>query len=261
VEQVKKVWYFYLLAFLISWAGIVPLLLHWHGRGWLLGLVFMGTGPAIAAWLTDRRTFLAFRIGLSWRWVLLAVALPSTLILLENAASRLIQTQQKTVAPPVWGSQLALLMAMALGANLWEETGWRCCGLRLLQETYRPWIAAGIVGVLWAAWHVPLFLWPGMGMQRYPFGWWALSLMGTSFVLAWLWNRTGGSVWGVTLYHVASNISGADFGVQSYRTKAIVDCVVAMALIFWTRGWLGRAMPASVPKPESAQCFPTEQSA
>jgi len=243
MDQAKLLWRFYLLAFVISWVGMVPLLLRWPGRIWLFGLVFPGVGPAIAAWLVDRRTFLAFRIRLPWQWIMLAVAVPPILILLGNRASLFLQPLKKAVAPPVGGWHLLTLIAMALAANIWEETGWRCCGLRRLQKMYRPWIAAGIVGVLWAAWHVPLFLWPGMGMQRYPFAWWSLSAMGTSTVLAWLWNRTGGSVWGVTLYHVTSNISGAAFGVQSYRSKAIVDCVAAGALILCTRGWLGLATP------------------
>ena len=137
------------------------------------------------------------------------------------------------------------MIAMALSANIWEETGWRCCALRHLQEICRPWLAAVIVGILWAAWHIPLFLWPGFGMQRYPFGWWALSAMGTSVVMAWLWNRTGGSIWAVTTYHVASNISGAGLGLTSYRSKALLDCLVAATLLAWTRGWLGFSRPAA----------------
>lgn len=237
-EPLRRVTRFYLLAFGLSWLGMLPLLLGWRGRGWLLGLILPGVGPAVAAWLADRRTFLAFRIPVRGGGLLLAAAIPPALLWMGNWASFAFEPQRSPVSPPVWGWPFAAAVAMALAANIWEETGWRCCGLRLLQGRYRPWMASGVVGILWAAWHVPLFLWPGLGMQRYPFGWWALSAIGTSFVMAWLWNRTGGSVWGVTVYHVASNIAGAGLGVRSYCFKALVDCAAAAVLLVWTRGSL-----------------------
>ena len=73
MQQVRILSRFYLLAFAISWAGFVPLLLHWQGRGWLLGLLLPGVGPAVAAWIADRRTFLAFRIAVRWTWLFLLV--------------------------------------------------------------------------------------------------------------------------------------------------------------------------------------------
>ena len=43
------------------------------------------------------------------------------------------------------------------GGPLFEEFGWRGFLQSQLQEVLPPWIAAIVVGIMWAAWHLPLF--------------------------------------------------------------------------------------------------------
>ncbi|MDJ0318127.1 CPBP family intramembrane glutamic endopeptidase [Arthrobacter antibioticus] len=52
---------------------------------------------------------------------------------------------------------LQLLGIILLGGGL-EKTGWRGFAQPKLQEKYSPQVAALLIGVLWAAWHAPLFL-------------------------------------------------------------------------------------------------------
>jgi membrane protease YdiL (CAAX protease family) len=59
-----------------------------------------------------------------------------------------------------WPSVLATFpMVLILGGPLGEEIGWRGFGVsKLVEQGRRPLAAALIIGVIWAGWHLPLFL-------------------------------------------------------------------------------------------------------
>ena len=240
----REVGRFYALAFALSWAGWLPALLRqWRVPGFesvlWLGLTALGAaGPAIAAWIVDRRTFRSFRIAVGWRWLLAAALIPAGLLLMTNALSwELLGWHPRSA---VRGWQILGITAMAVGANVWEEVGWRAYALRRLEGVMQPWLAALIVGIFWAGWHVPLFLSNWSGMTQIPFGWWTLRIIATSVIMAWLYNRTGGSLWAVTVFHVVSNVWAAWTGVWSHSIEAIVMWMVAALLLSRTRGRLGR---------------------
>lgn len=239
----REVGSFYALAFALSWAGWTPALLRqWRVPGfesvlWLGLTAFGAAGPAIAAWIVDRRTFRSFRIAVGWRWLLAAALIPAGLLLMTNALSWALLGlhPQSTVR----GWQILSVTVMAVGANVWEEVGWRAYALRRLEDVMQPWMAALIVGILWAGWHVPLFLSNWSGMTQIPFGWWALRIMATSVIMAWLYNRTGGSLWAVTVFHVGSNVWASWTGVWSHWIETLVVWMVAGFLLSHTNGWLG----------------------
>ena len=233
---------FYALAFALSWAGWMPALLRqWGVPGFRcvlwLGLTVLGAlGPAIAVWIVDRNTFKAFNRGVSWRWLLIAALIPASLLLATNGLSWLVLSLHPVGG--VRGGAIFWIAAMAVGANVWEEVGWRAFALRRLEELVKPWMASLIVGVSWAGWHLPLFLSNWSGMAQIPLGWWAIRIVGTSVIMTWLYNRTGESIWGVTVFHVGSNVWAAWTGVWSHRIEAVVVWIVAGVLLLLTRGGL-----------------------
>lgn len=246
----REVGRFYALAFALSWAGWMPALLRqWRVPGfesafWLGLTAFGAAGPAIAAWVVDRRTFESFRIAVGWRWLLAAALIPAGLLLTTNALSWALLGLHPQSAVRGW--QILWITAMAVGANVWEEVGWRAYALRRLENVMQPWLAALIVGVFWAGWHVPLFFSSWSGMTQIPFGWWALRIMATSVIMAWLYNRTGGSLWAVTVFHIGSNVWAAWTGVWSHWVEAIVVWMVAASLLSRTGGRLGEHHTQSI---------------
>ncbi len=240
----RQVGRFYALAFAISWAGWLPALLRqWSVPGFSsilwLGLTAIGAlGPAIAAWIVDRKTSRAFCRGTSWRWLLAAALAPAFLLLATDRLSS--ATLGLHAQGAVRGWPILWVATMAVGANVWEEVGWRAYALRRLQEVMQPWAAALVVGIFWAGWHLPLFLSGWSGMTHIPLGWWVFRIVGTSVIMAWLYNRTRGSLWGVTVFHIGSNLWAAWFGVWSHWIEATVVWVVAGILLSLTAGGLGQ---------------------
>ena len=94
----------------------------------------------------------------------------------------------------------ALAHAFFLGTI--EEFGWRGLALPLLQRKMAPFWAGLIVGIIWAAWHIPAFL-IGGGLQYS--AWSAVPFFGgvivLSVILTPLFNSARGSLLIAYLYH------------------------------------------------------------
>ena len=94
----------------------------------------------------------------------------------------------------------ALLSAFFLGTL--EEFGWRGIALPLLQRKMAPIWAGLVVGIIWAAWHIPAFLLGG-GLQYS--AWSAVPFFGgviaLSVIMTPLFNASRGSLLIAYLYH------------------------------------------------------------
>jgi len=100
---------------------------------------------------------------------------------------------------------LATTIELVVIGGLWEEIGWPGHALPRLQRPMSrrsdgPLRAALIVGVVGAAWHLPLILYGKLF-------WFDLVLFEISFqlIIAWLYNVSGGSVPAVMAFHLTSN--------------------------------------------------------
>jgi CAAX amino terminal protease family. len=107
----------------------------------------------------------------------------------------------------VVGVALTIVVVNGFG----EETGWRGYALPQLQERFTPLTATLILAVCWAGWHIPQFFFvhtyegfsPGTGVG------FVLGLGCGAVVATWLYNRTGGSVLAVVVWHGLYNAAGA----------------------------------------------------
>ena len=66
---------------------------------------------------------------------------------------------------------------------LTEEAGWRGYALPSLQTRLRPFVASLLLGVLWAGWHVPLFLLQGTPQSRMPLAGFLASAVATTLLI------------------------------------------------------------------------------
>jgi hypothetical protein len=83
-----------------------------------------------------------------------------------------------------------------------EEFGWRGIAQPLLQRKMAPFWAGLVVGIIWATWHLPVFLFGG-GVQ---YGSWAVvpffgGVIALSIILTPMFNSSRGSLLIAYLYH------------------------------------------------------------
>ena len=108
-----------------------------------------------------------------------------------------------------------LAVAISTPVQAGEELGWRGFLLPRLATEMGFGNASLIVGVVWAAWHLPLFFIPGVDIYRESFPLFALAVIPLSVTMAWLYASTNGSVLLTMLMHSAVNQTTIFFSASS----------------------------------------------
>ena len=197
--------------------------------------------PAIMAlWLTKRESEQSFRdlVTRLFKWrvsVWYYVFALTFMAAVKLSAASLYRLD--TGAWPAFGT--TSLIVMLVGAlfstpvQAGEEIGWRGFMLqRLALRMGFAW-ASLLVGVTWAAWHLPMFFMPGGDMVGQSFPLFVLMVTALSVPMAWLYRRTDGSLLLTMIMHAAVNNTAA---IVPSRSPADPDHVF---LLFATPiGWL-----------------------
>ena len=129
-----------------------------------------------------------------------------------------------------------------------STTGWRGFALPRMQSRWGPTRASILLGVLWAAWHLPLFL--VHGWTTAPVWVFFFIVTGLSVIITFGFNLSRGSVIVAILLHDTYNSGGGPLYEMLARATlrkhpgpdfftACVFVVMGIALIVLTRGRLG----------------------
>lgn len=192
---------FFLLAYLLSWWALPVTRRGMLSQGVALAAVIviaLTTGKAGLREFWGRVT--RFRAG---AWYLAGPAIFAGGMALAVATNVLLGAS--VVGSLQFPVAAALLLLVFGGA--WEELGWSGYALPALQERFakaahRALIATLVLGVLRGLWHLPLVV-----VGAIP---WYDAVLLSPFVfqpiISWLYNRSGGSVPVVWVFHYASNL-------------------------------------------------------
>ena len=195
--------------------AVITYLLSWWSAPFTDGRI-IPYGPALAALIVLTITTGKQGLGnlwhrmthwrVAWYWYVIGPGIIAGYISGAFALNVLLgATVRNYPQAPAMGTIITLLL---LG-GLWEEPGWSGYALPKLQERFAnrsngAFLAALVVGVMRAIWHIPLFIY-----GHIPWFDVVVSEMAMQLIIAWLFNRSGGSVLVVMWFHLASNISGA----------------------------------------------------
>jgi membrane protease YdiL (CAAX protease family) len=264
--ELRRLSAFVLISYAIAWGIWIPLVIA--GPTGPRQLALVGTfAPAVAALLlarSGRRSWLGGVLrtpGLHLRSYLEALVLPVVLALVAAGIAGVVLG----VAVPVGGVIPAGLPApiaivapvpvfaslLVIGGPLGEEPGWRGYLLPSLQTRLGPPTASLVVGIVWAAWHAPLFLLPGTTQSHLPVLAFVLWVVSLSFVFTWLYNRRSRSVGLAVLLHASVNFTGAMLGVIPARGGdsavpfLILSLVTAFAAVLVAMSWRRKASDVS----------------
>lgn len=203
------------LTFLLSW-GIAALLFLFPDRivemfgelntsNPLIILIVYSPGIAglIMVWLACglrgvgsffRRLTLGY-LPLGW-WLFLLLGIPAVVF----AGAAINGTIDDPFPYSPW-TQVLPALALALFLGPIEEFGWRGLALPLLQRRLAPFWAGLVLGVIWAAWHVPAFLSEGMPQNAWAAGPFFLGIIAVSIILTPMFNASRGSLLIAVLFH------------------------------------------------------------
>jgi membrane protease YdiL (CAAX protease family) len=206
-------WTGYLFPFAPTAAALIIVALGWGGKG--------------LRELFDRLRF--WREGVTWRQGMMVyttlfavylaiVAFLLIVLMLREPNSGLTQMLQRYGSTPfaIFGF---MIIAPFLGpGGLLEELGWRGFMFPLLvQKLANPLLACVVIGVLWGLWHFPREIpsiasgnpallkggsWGGFALNQLQF---VAGTIVSSVLIAYVYFKTGGSVWAAILTHNIGN--------------------------------------------------------
>lgn len=111
------------------------------------------------------------------------------------------------LAPNSLTSLLTFLGLSVIGGPLGEELGWRGFALPRLIERMTPLSASLLIGVAWAAWHIPVLVVPQIQQAFLPPGFPVLAfpvyVLAASVLSGWIYLRGGQCLWLAALFHLA----------------------------------------------------------
>lgn len=138
------------------------------------------------------------------RWYAVAIGYFAVIKLAAALVHRIVTDEW----PPFGNTPMALVVlgiAVSTWAQAGEEVGWRGYALPRLAQYFGLGGASLVLGVVWAAWHVPLFVLPDSGSTGQSFPAYLLQVTAMSVVFAFLYWKTDGSLLLVMLMHASVN--------------------------------------------------------
>ena len=267
---------FFLIAYLIGW-GLIPILnkiAHSSGldswqtlsqmaealnfesidlpvAGWVVYLItrlqdfsFSIAGIIMIAVVAGRdglrelgQRLIRWRVN--WKWYLFAF-LPFGLYFLATVLSgslRSFQFSGNTLFTILFQAEAGFLVYLFLRGPMGEELGLRGFALPRLQTYHSPFSASIIIGVFWAAWHIPVLI----GRDVVSVIAFLLLAFMLSFIFTFLFNKSNGSLIPVLLFHAAQNseeifetifpaLIGTDWELISSLALMVVGVIFGVAL-------------------------------
>ena len=244
---------FFLLSFALAW-GV------WFALGALFerpptGLVVLGAwAPTLAALLVTARAegrggvARLLRRALRWRvaplWYLLAVSGASLLALLAIGLTALLGGAVPTLgavaarfglsaehAPRLFALlPLIFLVTIFSGGPVAEELGWRGYAQTKLRAYLSPLEAGLLLGLIWALWHLPLFLVLPAAISHVPLLAYLPLVTALGGLFGLLHAHTGGSVLLSILAHAGVNLALGALGLVTASAQLLATFVALVWL-------------------------------
>ena len=258
---------FLIMAFVIGWGGMLPLLLSESGPVTVVPIelpwqpfvaILSIFGLALPAFLVTAATdgkdgvrdllgrILRWRVGVHWYLIALFGLLLATLLgaipfFGLGPIEELSQKWELLFTLYLWGGMWGILVPFVL-INLWEETGWTGFMQHTLQERHGPLLASLIVAPFFALIHMPAYFvsgWLGgkdASLGDFPsvlfqVGITAVFAIFLRIVIMWLYNGSGRSVLVVALFHSAFNATSGSENITPILVPGTAASLIPIAAV------------------------------
>lgn len=266
-----------LIAFAFSWIIEAPVALAAQGiipvelpaPAVAIAVIVATFGPTVGAFavtaaiegrrgvLRMLRRYVQWRAGIGW-YLFVLVGIPAIIILATLVVPGAVASYQPILGSLLAAYPMAFLLTVFLGGPLGEEPGWRGFALPRLQDRFGPLRGSLLLGVVWAAWHLPLF-WSGVWTPPTVANvvMFTVMIVALTVIMTWVYNHTDGSLLIMILMHASFNTFANRVAAPLFPAPILDEygllpvligfTVTALVLIAVTRGRLGAAQtPAPV---------------
>lgn len=209
---------FFFIAFLVAWSlFITASLLSDNGQLSATSqlLIFLGAiSPGPVAILITAMTqggegvrLLINKISFkstAAMWYVFALTFIAVIKLLAALVYFLLYDSWPQFGTTPWYAMLVALPISTL-TQAGEEIGWRGYALPLMSKRFGLALSSVILGIIWAAWHLPLFYFEAADTYNQSFPLYLLQVTGLSVIMAWLLWKVNGNLLPLMVFHAAIN--------------------------------------------------------
>ncbi len=245
---------FFILTFIWTWSIIIPAIKFLPSEKLTPFFILGAFGPFISAviviWTSKGKTVLRdwFRQILRFRIPVLlylagAFLLPIGIGVLQYVLYLVLGGKSDFSSAIVWYLYLLYLIPTALLTGGNEEPGWRGFALPALLKWLHPLLATLVIGIIHAAWHLPL-----MSHYDTTFGWYLFNILPLTFIFNWFYLKSRKSVIPVMLFHAGTNVIGSFIptamtvlaGLGTFMfLRGVIYWVIAVVILIISKGRLG----------------------
>jgi uncharacterized protein len=131
---------------------------------------------------------------------------------------------------------ISFLSVLFYAGGINEEAGWRGFAQKRLQSKYSPIVTVFILWLFIVIWHIPNDL-----VQYKDGGYLMVRIMTYPFItilFSWIYNRTGGSILAVAIFHASMNAMNPLMGILPITTSGnILLILFAVLVVFAEKMW------------------------
>lgn len=230
---------FFILAFAITWAVIIPGLSLVPEDSQLLLFSIAAFGPFFSAviviWIHAGRSALGvwlkrifkFRISIIL-YLSGTFLLPIGIGVLHFGLYRILGGEPDFSNAIPWYLYLVYLIPTALLTGGNEEPGWRGFALPALLKWFHPINATLILGVIHGAWHLPM-----MSHYDTEFIWYLFNIIPLTFIFNWLYLKSHQCVIPVMLFHAGTNVIGSFIPAPTDVLDGFGTFMVLRGIVYW----------------------------
>jgi membrane protease YdiL (CAAX protease family) len=244
---------FFILTFLIAWSLWLPLgilapenvLLTLPGA-WaptISALILIGLTSGWSGVRQFLKKLLHWRVG--FRWYIVVLFGIAAVAYLAIGFGMLFGINAPEISLPNGLPREALIGALPIiffinifvGGPLAEDIGWRGYILPKMRERMTALNASLLIGIIWAIWHLPYFVFPGWNAAtgNIPFHWFALLTTSWSVLFAWVYVNTE-SILMPVLFHAAINTTLGTLGVLGQSNGNVIPLLLNIVLTWLAVG-------------------------
>ena len=257
----QPLFWFFVIAFAWTWAFVIVFLIQFPLPDILVRTTPGDFGPFIAALVMSAvvagragvvqllKRMVQWRVGLVW-YAFAFIGIPLLYIASIAAVPGALASFKAPELSTVLLYPAFYIVLLAIGGPLTEEPGWRGFALSRLQQRWGPLVGTVILGLMWAAWHLPNYFRPDWaavngGLSFSGIAVFAAATVSMSTILTWAFNHTRGSVLIAILIHASLNFSQGLTGDLFPAAKnnevapVLALAVLALGIAIATRGKLG----------------------
>ena len=175
---------------------------------------------------------------LSLIWYIKILGLIVILVFLPVLMEYILTSQNNLIKA---GPGAFLLVGLIIGAL--EEIGWRGYGQEALQRQVPVATSGLIIGIFWAAWHLPLFFIEGtyqygLGFMTIEFWEFNILIVISSPLYSWLYNAADKVIFAPLIFHGLGNVGQEIVPEVSYFTSIAFHVGLVFAVTVFSWEWM-----------------------